>query len=337
MTIKDIARLSGCGVATVSRVLNQHPDVSETTRNKVMAVVEEYGFQPNKNAKHLKQQAGTSIAILTKGTQNMLFADIVEKAQALIRDSGREASVYYLDEDENEVLYAARLCRERKPLGILFLGGNLEYFETHFHEIQTPCVLLTHTARELGFDNLSSLTTDDEAASAQAIDYLITQGHREIGVLGGNWRSSTQISYWRLRGCQRAFAERGLPFDVERQCEPCRYSMADGYNAALRLMERCPDLTGIFVMSDMMAMGVIRALRDLGKRVPEDISVVGYDGIPVASYCVPRLTTIRQDAQQMAERGVERLLRSIDHKCPPTHDVVPFQLVIGESVTRRET
>ena len=121
MTIKDIARLSGCGVATVSRVLNDHPDVSEGTRRKVLAVVEAQGFQPNNNAKHLKQQAGTGITILVKGTQNMLFADLVERVQALLRDSGRDAVVYYLDEDADEVAYALQLCRERKPLGIFFL------------------------------------------------------------------------------------------------------------------------------------------------------------------------------------------------------------------------
>jgi len=88
MTIKDIARLSGCGVATVSRVLNQHPDVSDETRRRVLAVVEEQGFQPNTNAKHLKQQAGSSIAIIVKGTQNMLFADLVERIQALLRELG---------------------------------------------------------------------------------------------------------------------------------------------------------------------------------------------------------------------------------------------------------
>ena len=97
MTIKDIARLSGVGIATVSRVLNDHPDVSEETRRRVMEVVEENGFQPNNNAKHLKQQAGTSIALLVKGSQNMLFADLVERIQALLRDAGRDASVYYLD------------------------------------------------------------------------------------------------------------------------------------------------------------------------------------------------------------------------------------------------
>ena len=124
MTIKDIARLSGVGIATVSRVLNDHPDVSKETRRRVMEVVEENGFQPNNNAKHLKQQAGTSIALLVKGSQNMLFADLVERIQALLRDAGRDASVYYLDEDADEVSFALKLCRERKPLGIMFLGGD---------------------------------------------------------------------------------------------------------------------------------------------------------------------------------------------------------------------
>lgn len=337
MTIKDIARLSGCGVATVSRVLNHHPDVSERTRRKVMAVVEEHGFQPNNNAKHLKQQAGTSIAILVKGSQNMLFADLVEQVQALLRDSDRDAAVYYLDEDANEVAYAIQLCRERKPVGILFLGGDLEFFQTSFQHLQVPCVLLTNSARDLGFDNLSSLTTDDEQAAFQVIDYLAQKGHRAIGVLGGNWSSSSQISYRRLQGCKRAFESRGLPFDPERQAEPSRYSMADAYAATQRLLGRCPELTAIFAMSDVMAVGVIRALRDLGKRVPEDISVVGYDGISMGRYTIPRLTTICQDTKSLAEQGVDLLLRNIMRSCPSVHGVVPFRLLDGESVAELST
>lgn len=334
MTIKDIARLSGCGVATVSRVINHHPDVSEATRQKVMAVVAEHGFQINSNAKHLKQQAGTSIAILVKGTQNMLFADLVERVQAQLRDSDQDAAVYYLDEDANEVAYAAQLCRERKPLGILFLGGDLEFFRAGFHQIGVPCVLLTNTAAELGFDNLASLTTDDQEAADQVITYLAQRGHRHIGVLGGNW-SCSQISYRRLLGCKRAFDRFELPLDVEKQCEPCRYSMGDAYAAAGRLLDRNPKLTAIFAMSDVMAIGVIRALRDRGKRVPEDISVVGYDGISMSRYCVPRLTTVRQDTQSLAQQGVDVLLRSIYQSgVKPVHKLIPFHLIDGESVAR---
>ncbi len=333
MTIKDIARLSGCGVATVSRVLNNHPDVSEETRRRVMEVVEANNFHPNNNAKHLKQQATTSIAILVKGSQNMLFADLVERLQALLRENGRDATVHYLDEDANEVARAVQLCRERKPLGILFLGGDLELFREGFQAVSVPCVLLTNAAGELDFVNLSSITTDDGSAACQVIEYLAARGHRHIGVLGGNW-SCTQISYSRFQGCLRACRRLGLPFDEDRQCEPCRYSMGEAYAAARRLVERCPELTAIFAVSDVMAIGVIRALRDLGKRVPEDISVVGYDGIPLSEYFVPRLATVRQDTQRLAERSVEVLLRNIERPSRPFHELVPIQLVEGESVAR---
>ena len=323
MTIKDIARLSGCGVATVSRVLNDHPDVSDETRRKVLAVVEAQGFQPNNNAKHLKQQAGTGITILVKGTQNMLFADLVERVQALLRDSGRDAVVYYLDEDADEVSYALQLCRERKPAGIMFLGGDRKQFRSQFQGITIPCVLLTNIAGDLGFDNLSSVTTDDREASRQAVRFLASRGHRHIGMLGGNW-ACFQIGHSRFLGCAQACQELGLPFDGERQCEPCRYSLMDGYAAAKVLLERCPDLTAIFAVSDVTALGAMR--------VPEDISVLGYDGIALADYSVPRLATVRQDTQRMAERGVDVLLRNIERPNRPFHEVVPFQLIPGESV-----
>lgn len=332
MTIKDIARLSGCGVGTVSRVLNNHPDVTEKTRQKVLAVVEEYHYQPNANAKHLKQQFLSNISIIVKGTQNMLFADIVEQIQALLADSGQESVVHYLDEDADEVAYAQQLCRERHPKGILFLGGDLEFFRDHFAGIAVPCVLITNTARELGYDNLSSLTTDDLAAAEQAVDFLIQQGHRKIGILGGNL-SCSQISYCRLQGCLTSFRAHGIPFREELQCEPCRYSMADGYQAACSLLDRNPELTAIFAMGDVIAIGAIRALRDRGKRVPEDISVIGYDGIASAQFSVPRLTTIQQDTRQFAARGTDILLRNIERKPCPVHEVIPFRLICGESVS----
>ena len=331
MTIKDIARLSGVGVTTVSRVLNDHPDVSEETRRRVLAVVAEQGFQPNTNARHLKQQTSASIAIIVKGTMNMLFAELMERCQQLLQDAGQNAAVYYLDEDANEVVYAVQLCRERKPLGILFLGGDLEFFQAEFGHITVPCVLLTNSARELDFPNLSSLTTDDEEAAYRVVRYLADQGHRDIGLLGGNW-SCTQISYRRVLGGQRAFDELSLPFDA-RRCEPCRYSFSDAYDTTKRLLGRCPELTALFCVSDVMALGAIRAIHDLGRRVPRDISVVGYDGIPLSRFSVPRLTTVRQDTQQLARQGVDLLLRNLQRPRPPVHGVVPFELIAGESVS----
>lgn len=331
MTIKDIARLSGCGVATVSRVLNNYPDVSEATRRRVMAVVEQYGFQPNSNARNLKQQSGRRVAVIVKGTQNMLFAAMVEHIQRGLQDHALDATLYYLDEEANEVAFARQVCREYKPPAILFLGGDLEFFRKDFHSITVPCALLTNTAEEFRYPNLSSVTTDDEAGAATATNLLLEQGHRNIGILGGSW-SSTQIGFSRIRGALGSLERRGLTVDADRISESCRYSMDDGYAAAGRLLDRCPELTAIFALSDVIAIGAIRAIRDRGLRVPEDVSVVGFDGVPLSRFLVPCLATVRQDTARIAHRGVELLVERMDRELPPVHERIPFQLMTGESV-----
>ena len=143
MTIKDIARESGYAVGTVSRALNNAPGVSAETRQKILEIVNRHNYEPNANAKHLKQQANDGIALIVKGTQNMLFAGILEPLQQIIEESGYVATVYYIDEEANEVAQARRICTERKPHGILFLGSNPEYFTPELEALGIPCLLLT--------------------------------------------------------------------------------------------------------------------------------------------------------------------------------------------------
>ena len=330
MTIKDIARLSGYSVGTVSRVLNNHPDVSKQTRSHVLAVVQANNFQPNTNAKHLKLQNSACIAVLVKGTQNMLFADILERVEAQLRSSGEETMVCYLDENANEVAYAIQLCKEQRPRGLVFLGGNLDNFQA---DLSIPSVLLTNSARDLDCRNVSSFTTDDAAAASQVIDYLVEHGHRNIALLGGDPNTS-QISGSRIRGCLESFRRHGIAFDDKMQFAPCRFSMADGYTAAKELLQNNPGTTAIFALGDVIAIGAMRAIFDLGMKIPEDISLVGFDGIPMSRYCVPRLSTVAQDSPPLAAAGIEDLLKRIHFSCDAVHQVVPFQLVPGESVRR---
>lgn len=161
MTIVDIAKEAGYSVSTVSRVLNGRRDVSEEARDRIMRIVEAYQFVPNNNAKHLKQTVSQSILILVKGTSNMLFTNIIEVIQDTIEGSDYSLRVHYLDEDADEVKEAVRMCREHKPMGILFLGGNIQYFHEEFELVNVPCVLVTDRADKLGFRNLASVSTDD--------------------------------------------------------------------------------------------------------------------------------------------------------------------------------
>jgi len=331
MTTKDIANKSGYAVGTVSRVLNGHPSVSPEARAKILAVVRENNFTPNSNAKHLKQQVSSGIAIIVKGARNILFAGILELLQAEIQKHNYAAFVNYLEEEDNEVLYARRLCRERRPLGILFLGSRLPLFQESFRGIEVPCVLITNSAARLGFPNLASVSTDDALAAETCIRYLVERGHRSIGVLGGVLASG-DLSNTRLAGCEREFANRGLPFDRSHHYQAARFSLESGYAAMEKLLISLPGMTAVFAFSDAMAIGALRALQDHGRRVPEDISLVGYDGTELSRYSIPRLTTVRQDERALAQRGVALLLAQIEDGAVAVYETVPFCLLDGESV-----
>ena len=331
MTIKDIAKEAGYSVGTVSRVLNGSENVSEKAKQVIMEVVEKHHFQLNNNAKLLKQQSSQGIAIIIKGAHNMLFAALLEQIQALIEKRGYAGMMFYIGEDDNEVEIACQVCQERRPLGILFLGTNREYFRESFHRISVPCVMVTNSAEGLEMENLSWVTTDDKAAAKEAVEYLFFLGHKNIGVLGGNIEKS-YTSYCRFMGAKEAFEAQGLLFDKERQYVQAYFSISEGYRAMEKLLEKMPEVTAVFAMADVMAIGAIRAIHDRGMRVPEDISVMGFDGLDIGRYMMPRLTTIRQHREAIATRSVEVLLGCIEGEMKKVHEIEAFHLMPGESV-----
>lgn len=333
ITIKDIARESGYAVGTVSRVLNNQPDVSETARQKIMEVVNRHHFKLNSNAKHLKQQASNAIAVIVKGSQNMLFASILGQLQGEIGKKGYDCLIYYINEIENEMETALQVIKERRPVGIMFLGSNHQFFRRQFENVKIPCIFVTNSAKELNFENLSSVTTDDCDAGYAAVKHLIEQGHRNIGILGG-YIEESRTAAERYKGCKKAFEEYGINFDFYRNYESTMFSVEYGYAAAKKLLQRANDITALFAMSDVMAIGAMRAITDMGMKVPQDISLVGFDGIDLSDYLVPKLTTIRQSREQIATRSVEILTDIIDNKKEAVYEVVPFQIKKGESTRK---
>ena len=311
MTIKDISAQTGYSVGTVSRVLNNQPNVSEKARKAILDAANAAGFQLNANAKQLKQQRANSILTVVKGTSNELFGSLIEALQARVADWPYPLIVDYLDEDSNEVLRAVQLCREKKPLGVLFLGGNLENFRAHFQDIDLPCVLVTNDAEKLAFENLSSVTTDDRQAGYLAVEHLAKLGHKHIAVIGGD-REVSDIARLRYEGCRKAALQYGVEFDPDADYRGVRFSFQDGYEAALDLLDKGRHFTAIFAIADVMAIGAIRALRDRGLRVPEDVSVVGLDGLLIGEYTVPKLSTIRQSVEELANRSVQILREQIE-------------------------
>ena len=331
MTIKDLAAQTGYSVGTISRVLNNQPHVSDLAREIILKAAEESGFQLNENARQLKQQQSNALLVVCKGKSNELFDALLIAIQSRVADTKYTLIVDYIEEIENEVRRATQLCREKKPQGILFLGGNQGHFQESFHQINVPCVLVTSSAAELPFDNLSSVTSDDTQGAVMAIESLLELNHRNVVVIGGH-RDYSDITRLRYQGCLRALQEKGISF-ADAQYETARFTFGEGYRAAKALMERNPNFTALFAMSDVMALGAIRALADAGKQVPEDISVIGFDGLQIGEYTLPRLSTVSQSVEQLAERSLCLLLQSIENGAQAQHEVVPVQLKLRESAT----
>lgn len=331
MTIKDIAKECGCAIGTVSRVMNNHPDVSEKTRQKVLEVVNKHGFVLNQNAKQLKAQDNKTLLIFVGGTSSVLLTSILEKIQQQLTSHDYNTRVIVLDEYENECEVATRMFFEQKPVGIIFLGGWPEHFREDFEKIKCPCVLISSYAGDTDFDNLSSICTNDFEGSKCAAAYLIKKGHRKIGAIGGDV-STSDLSTVRYNGFLEALKESGVSFNAEKSYAVAKYSFESGFDAARRLLEKDPDITAIFCMSDVMAIGAIRYLKNIGRSVPDDISIIGYDGISLADYYCPKLTTIKQLDNDLAKIGLGTILDAIEKKAPSKHQLIPFEFIEGESV-----
>ncbi|MBR0374517.1 MAG: LacI family DNA-binding transcriptional regulator [Mogibacterium sp.] len=336
ITIKDIARMSGYSTGTVSRVLNNRTDVSEEAREKINKIISEYNYQPNSNAKMLKQTLSPDISVIVRGNTSLFLQSILAEIQIRMREHREMLNVLFIGETDDEIEATVQLGQNMKPKGLIFLGGNPENFREKFSRIPVPSVLVTVDAESLGFDLLSSFSTDDESGAARAVGELYSRGHRRIGILGGrsgvHGELKESFSKPRIDGAVQELNRRGIAFDLDRDYEACAYSTRGGYDAARKLLQKSPDLTGIFCMNDAIAIGAMRAFKDMGMSVPEDISVVGFDGAEYVRFTIPRLSTIRQDSAMLARKSVDDLLLRISYGGAAVHEKIPFTYVDGESV-----
>ena len=163
------------------------------------------------------------------------------------------------------------------------------------------------------------------------MEYLLKAGHRSIAVIGGD-RSISDTSALRYRGCMEAFERCGVPFDEARMYHTGRYNYESGYTGMQEILKNTPEVTAVFAMADVIAIGAIRAACDAGKRVPEDISVIGYDGLKVGDYYCPKLSTIAQSLDRIALRSFEIIMACVENGAQARHITVPFTLSCKQSV-----
>lgn len=350
ITIRDIAKICGVGVGTVSRAINNDPRVSPKTREQILRAVRENHYVPNNSARNLKMTASNTIGLLFSGIDNPFFQGMISVFEKACDELGYSFFLYAVRENDRVENVAVEVCKERRLKGLIILGGQITFPNRQLESLGVPYVLCTvtvpQTIRELP---CSSVSIDDEKESFRAVSYLCEQGHTRIAILAGRACESPEdlsrigdtsgmlgVGALRLIGYRRALETHGIAFDPAlvsyMSDEIPEYSMPNGYDTMKRLLAAGAEFTAVFAVSDTMAFGACRALNEAGLRIPEDISMVGYDGQYYTDYMTPALTTVVQPVSEMARRTVALLDDAIQKGSPPQRVFYDAQLRIRESV-----
>lgn len=333
VTIKDVARAAGVGVVSVSRALNGQPGVSDKTRQHIRDVADRLGYRPNRHARLLKLSSNRQIALMMKGIDNPFFQQMLDSIEAAAREHDHWLSVVKVPHYADEVEEAIKLVHEDAVAGVIFLGGNFTHDAKVLNQLRVPFVLST-IANLQGVlpGDYSSVSVDDFVEARRAVNHLLQLGHRQIALLGVDTRD-VSVGLLRERGYRAALAQAGVEVDeglvrAAALDDTSPYTFDYGYRQTLALLGERPDVTAVFAVADVMAIGALKAALDWGLRVPEDLSIVGFDGIPVGRFVHPDLTTLVQPAQEIAELTSQILFDTMDGK-PPRHELLAGELRVG--------
>lgn len=335
ITIKDIAKLCGVGVSTVSRAINNHPDINEETKEMIMQVIKENNFIPNNSARNLKRTDSNAIAVLIKGITNPFFSSIIKTFERKIKEKRYSFILQHIDDKEDEIDVAIELIKEKKLKGIVFLGGHFVHSEEKLKQLKVPFVLCTiGAAQKLDKNFCSYVSVDDFQESYKMVDYLCKIGHTKIAIVTAAMDDES-IGHLRLNGYLAALRDNSI--DINKNLirfmkdEIESYSMQNGYTVIKELLESGEDFTAVYAICDSLAIGVCKAIFDMGKRIPEDYSVAGFDGLDIAHYYNPSITTIKQPVEAMAKETIKILFDIINKKITAQHKTFQGELVIGQS------
>lgn len=333
MTITDIAKLSGVGVSTVSRVLNNHPDVKSETREKVLGIIKEYNYVPNNSARILKQSNTKNIGILVKGVFNPFFSAIIKNISTSVEKTGYTMILQHHN-NPNELDTLVGFIKEKKLQGVICLGGNfVDIKEESFDDLDVAIVLLcVNLKTQKAWHSFSTISIADDSAGYEATEYLIKNGHRNICIMLGD-KDDLGVGFIRYEGYKKALEDNGIEVR-ESHLIYGEYEVTKAYEKATSFLKKNKDVTAIFAISDMMAIGVAKAVVNLGLKIGEDVSVMGFDGMDVAQYYEPTITTIKQPRDEMSKMSVDLLLELLGGEKQNKHIVLDVELVEGKSTKK---
>ena len=328
-TLRDVARLAGVSHQTVSRVINGSEDVLPETRAIVESAIEQMGYRPNAIARSMARGQTHTLACISPNLTDYTFASVIEGAEV----EARQHDYFMLSSSASDPQAFRALVDElvghRRVDGLIVINP---YADERFQYIPKdfPLVFVGASAHE---KNICSVSLDDEKVAYEATRHLITLGHTKIALVTGPMEED--CSQDRTEGYQRALQEAGIAFDKTMVIEG-DWSASSGQNALLSFVEQGRVPSAVFAQNDRMAMGVLRAARDINLKVPSQLAVIGVDDMPLSSYFDPPLTTMRQDMPRIGQEATRMLLDIIKKKSTAMRDLkLPAELVIRWSTSEK--
>lgn len=333
-TIRDVAREAGISIGTVSRAFNGYQDINSETKSKVFEVARKLGYTPNVNAKALSSKSSTSMGLIVSGflesdKRNGFVLSLLKGTYRYAFEHDLEVALYTLDAEQQKKKTYEQFCTEHSIFGAVLSGVATN--DAYFHELMEaglPCVLIDVYIKGKG---LCCVSIDNVKAAEEMAEYLLNCGHKKIVVVQG--KKEAEVNNYRIAGIYAAFGKRGMELRRDQILngefrETIAYEQVKAY-----IKEHGKDeATAFLCLSDVMALGTMRAVTELGYSVPEDFSVTGFDGIPIAGYTTPTLTTIEQDMEEVGYRAAE-LLQELEKNRNQSKSVyVPYRFIERGSV-----
>lgn len=320
LTLEDIAKLAGVSRSTVSRVVNNHPNVSEKVRKRVLEVIQSTGYHPNIAARTLASQRSWMIGLVVPRSVSSFFTDpyFPHLTRGIAKGCNQydyTLGLFLVGTNEDEEKIVPRVSRSGSLDGILVQAGH--HGDQVIDRLVQSNIPLVMVGRPFHTEGISYIDVDNIEGSYNAVSHLIRLGYERIGTITGPKKSTVGVD--RMEGYQKALTDRGRIVEDALVVEG-DFTEEGGYYAMQRLLPAKPD--AIFAASDIMAVGAIRAAHEADLRVPDDIAFAGFDDIPLANHRDPKLTTIRQPVYQFGFSAVETLIDLIEKGREPARRVM---------------
>ena len=329
-TLEEVATRAGVGRGTVSRVINGSPQVSERTRRRVLRAVDELGYVPNMAARALVTRRSGAIALVISEPEERIFgepffAGVIRGITSVVGEASRQL-VLALVQTREQVDRLDSYLTPQHVDGVLMLSAHdADTLPARLLGRGLPIVLCGRPSDVAG---ISYVDVDNHGGAVEAVTHLVAQGRRRVAAICGPHDMIAGRD--RLDGYRKALVAAGLEVD-EAMVEEGDFSEVSGATAMRALLERCPDIDAVFAASDLMALGAMRVLREAGRRVPQDVALVGFDDGPLAAVSDPPLTTVHQPMEQLGREMAQLLLAQIRDGVPDRSE----QVVLDTSLVRR--